>query len=66
MTTDVVIIGAGVSGLACALELQKRGLRPLVIDASDAVGGRIRTDNRDGFLGSSGGSVLDETSAGIG
>ena len=46
---DAVIVGAGVAGLRCALELQERGLKPLVIEASDRVGGRIRTDVVDGF-----------------
>lgn len=47
---DVLIVGAGVAGLACAVELHRRGRRPLVIEASDAVGGRVRTDVVDGFL----------------
>lgn len=46
---DAVIVGAGVAGLRCALELQERGLKPLVLEASDRVGGRIRTDLVDGF-----------------
>ena len=46
---DAVIVGAGVAGLRCALELQERGLKPLVLEASDRVGGRIRTDVVDGF-----------------
>lgn len=49
MKADVTIIGAGLSGLACALALQERGLTPLILEASDGVGGRIRTDLLDGF-----------------
>ena len=45
----VVVIGAGLSGLACARRLQERGADVLVVDAADAVGGRIRTDEIDGF-----------------
>jgi phytoene dehydrogenase-like protein len=41
MDPDVIIIGAGISGLACALAIRESGLTPLVLDASDAVGGRI-------------------------
>ena len=50
MHTDVIVIGAGLSGLACALTLRDLGLDTLVVEAADAVGGRIRTDRRDGFL----------------
>ena len=46
---DAVIVGAGVAGLRCALKLQESGLKPLVLEASDRVGGRIRTDVVDGF-----------------
>jgi phytoene dehydrogenase-like protein len=58
MHADVIIIGAGLSGLACALALREQGLEPLVLEASDAVGGRIRTDHRDGFLLDRGFQVL--------
>src|SRR5215475_1302650 len=40
---DVVIIGAGVSGLAAACELRKTGLSVLVLEARDRVGGRAWT-----------------------
>ncbi|MFN4144486.1 MAG: NAD(P)/FAD-dependent oxidoreductase [Runella sp.] len=46
---DVIIIGAGIAGLTCANDLRKEGFEPLVVEASDAVGGRIRTDIVDGF-----------------
>lgn len=39
----VVVIGAGVSGLACAQRLQEAGVDFLVLEASDRVGGRVRT-----------------------
>ena len=58
MNPDVIIIGAGISGLACALAVEESGLTPLVLDASDAVGGRIRTDKKDGFLLDRGFQVL--------
>ena len=47
---DVIVVGAGVAGLTCALNLQQRGVKPLVLEASDGVGGRVRTDVVDGFL----------------
>ncbi len=46
---DVLVIGAGLAGLTCARTLQARGLDCLVLDAADAVGGRVRTDDVDGF-----------------
>lgn len=58
MSTDVIIIGAGLSGLACAVRLHEQGLTPLVIEAADAIGGRVRTDRRDGFLLDRGFQVL--------
>jgi protoporphyrinogen oxidase len=47
---DVAIVGAGLAGLACALHLTGTGRSCRVFEASDGVGGRIRTDRRDGFL----------------
>ena len=40
---DVVIVGAGAAGLACARELAAQGVRSLVLEARDRVGGRIHT-----------------------
>ncbi len=45
----VVIIGAGLSGLVCAKELVAAGEQVLVLEASDKVGGRVRTDHVEGF-----------------
>jgi hypothetical protein len=47
---DVVVVGAGLAGLAAAVRLQAAGLKPVVLEASDGVGGRVRTDKVDGFL----------------
>ncbi|MFD9286866.1 NAD(P)/FAD-dependent oxidoreductase [Streptomyces sp. NPDC060030] len=47
---DAVVVGAGLAGLACALDLSGAGLRVELLEASDGVGGRMRTDRRDGFL----------------
>ncbi|OIK28396.1 NAD(P)/FAD-dependent oxidoreductase [Streptomyces malaysiense] len=46
---DVVVVGAGVAGLACARDLAAAGLGVTVLEADDAVGGRMRTDRLDGF-----------------
>ncbi|NCC29217.1 MAG: FAD-binding protein [Gammaproteobacteria bacterium] len=58
MSADVIVIGAGLSGLSCAITLRERGFEPLLIEASDAPGGRVRTDRRDGFLLDRGFQVL--------
>ena len=46
---DVVVVGAGLAGLACARVLARAGLDVAVLEASDAPGGRVRTDVVDGF-----------------
>jgi phytoene dehydrogenase-like protein len=47
----IVIVGAGLAGLTCAKVLVEAGRDVRVLEASDAVGGRVRTDHSaDGFL----------------
>jgi phytoene dehydrogenase-like protein len=55
---DVLIIGAGLAGISCARHLHKAGVSFHIVEASDAVGGRIRTDRVDGFLLDRGFQVL--------
>ena len=45
----ITIIGAGISGLITAIELEKLGFHPVIIEASDRVGGRVKTDIVDGI-----------------
>ncbi len=45
----VVIIGAGIAGLTCAIYLQQAGIEALVLEATDGVGGRVGTDTVNGF-----------------
>jgi protoporphyrinogen oxidase len=45
----VVVVGAGVAGLAAARTLVAAGVETVVLEASDGVGGRVRTDVVDGF-----------------
>jgi phytoene dehydrogenase-like protein len=50
VNTDVVIVGAGLAGLTCAQDLTSAGISCTVLESSDGVGGRVRTDEVDGFL----------------
>ncbi len=54
----VIVVGAGLAGLACARALQAAGQACVVLEASDGVGGRVRTDAVDGFLLDRGFQVL--------
>jgi phytoene dehydrogenase-like protein len=47
---DVVVVGGGLAGLSAAVHLHRAGLAVTVCEAGDEVGGRVRTDRRDGFL----------------
>jgi len=51
---QVVVIGAGISGLACAYRLQRLGVPVRLLEATDRVGGLIDTVEKDGFLFESG------------
>jgi phytoene dehydrogenase-like protein len=55
---EVLIVGAGLAGLACARALHAQGVGFQILEASDAPGGRVRTDRQDGFLLDRGFQVL--------
>jgi len=72
----VLIVGGGLAGLACANRLHAAGAEPLILEGSDDVGGRLRTDEVEGFLLDRGfqvfldaypeaGAVLDKRSLGL-
>lgn len=54
----VVIVGAGVAGLVCGRTLLRAGHEVVVLEASDGVGGRVRSDVVDGFVLERGFQVL--------
>jgi prolycopene isomerase len=48
-TYDVIVVGAGPGGLACSARLAHRGMRVLLVERSDHVGGKAVAGERDGF-----------------
>lgn len=58
MVPKVAIIGAGLAGLSCARALQQAGLPWVIYEAKNRIGGRVATDEVDGFLLDHGFQVL--------
>lgn len=54
----IAIIGAGLSGLVAAINLEQAGFQPQIFEATDRVGGRVKTDYRDGYAFDHGFQVL--------
>jgi phytoene dehydrogenase-like protein len=50
MNFDCIVIGAGLAGITAARDLESTGKSVLLIEASDDVGGRLRSDRLDGFI----------------
>ena len=46
---DIYIIGAGISGLIAAYELEQAGYRPIVLEQTNEVGGRVKTLQEKGY-----------------
>lgn len=58
MHCQVIIVGAGVAGLSCARFLEEAGIDWHLFEKAEAPGGRVRTDEVDGFLLDRGFQVL--------
>ena len=48
--TDIIILGAGPAGLACALKCQQLGREYLLIEGSNRIGGRLGSLYEDGYI----------------
>jgi oxygen-dependent protoporphyrinogen oxidase len=73
ISTDIIVVGAGISGLASSYFLTQGGQRVVIIEKSKSLGGTIKSERIQGFLAEYGpNSVLDthpaigELLAGIG
>ena len=60
-TWDVVVIGGGLAGITAARDLQQRGLRTVVIEANDRLGGRTYTIEDEGCTVELGGTWIHWT-----
>lgn len=58
LDADVVVVGAGIAGLAAAYRLKAHGLKPLVVEQNDRLGGRMRTDRIGGYNIDAGVTIL--------
>ena len=58
MSQEIIIIGAGVSGLTAALHLESLGYSPKIYEASDSVGGRVKSDVLNDYILDHGFQVL--------
>lgn len=54
MKTDIVIIGAGLTGLSIAYQLARKGREVMVVERMDIPGGQIQTHAEGGFVFESG------------
>jgi len=50
MVKKVIVIGAGLAGLSAALTLENEGIAVTVLESSDRPGGRVTSDEIDGFI----------------
>ena len=59
MNFDCIVVGAGLAGITAARTIQQAGNSVLLLEASDQVGGRVRSDVIDGFICDRGFQVIN-------
>jgi protoporphyrinogen oxidase len=59
MSFDCIVVGAGLAGLSAVRELEKSGRYVLLLEASDSVGGRVKSNYIDGFICDRGFQVIN-------
>ena len=59
MSFDCIVVGAGLAGLTAVRELEKSGISVLLLEATDSVGGRVKSDYIDGFICDRGFQVIN-------
>jgi protoporphyrinogen oxidase len=59
MSFDCIVVGAGLAGLSAVRELEKSGRSVLLLEASDSVGGRVKSDYIGGFICDRGFQVIN-------
>jgi oxygen-dependent protoporphyrinogen oxidase len=55
---SIAVVGAGLTGLTAAYRLKQRGNRVVVYEASDRIGGSVKSERRDGYLAELGPNTL--------
>lgn len=59
MDFDCIVVGAGLSGITAARQMQRYGISVLLIESSDQVGGRVRSDQIDQYICDRGFQVIN-------
>jgi oxygen-dependent protoporphyrinogen oxidase len=62
---SVAIIGAGLTGLTAAYRLKQRGLRVVIYEAGDRIGGAVKSERRNGYLAELGPNTMSLPSPGV-